>query len=711
MNGRNGALLGLAGYLATLGLWLSYAAYGFNPWDECALAYGGVRVLQGQVVWIDFFGYAPGRYLLAALIDTLFGINLLVLRVGFLAITAVMPILAYSIGRRLMPGRWAVVPALMIALAPSTYYFRSYPMVALLGAWSLCRLVEAPTIARQLAHGLVLSFSCLMEAAAGGFIVLLTPVTLWLTTSPWVEGWRGKATALARIAVAAVAGATPALLVYAWNGKLLDVLSLHAYHYIVKGTSFWIEYPRPWDSLMEGDWQQALADSLFWTLGGSLAATVVFAAAAILRRRRHFAPEASSHAAEEQLLLLLLLGMLNYLLAIYRAGFFNVLRSAPLAWILAIFLTSRLWSRNRVAGALPLLYALAFAILLVSDPQYRNNATGGPPGAALNAGLIPLADERGGILVEPRHERLIRIGTRWIERTTREHDPIFALPLNPLFYYFGRRNNPTSQDWLLPGTWRDEAEMAETAAELERRPPKVVIYGDVPIDGQGARRFKVFAAPLHDYLMRRYAWTEHLEYPMGASLDVPFYLFRRLRPAMQWPRLIEACESMKPTKVTGPVEMSAGVIAGQRVWSWRIGPGGVAEVQVEGSEPVWLTFRPVSSGAPDAWQRPSLRVSVAAHSPGNAGTAPNTIVTPQLVRRIGPDLSDDHILPPMNALRLVPTGGDSPLRVQLGVPATRLEYLDADWRLIQPCLIREQDLFYARDDDVREADRPSSSAQ
>ena len=50
-----------------------------------------------------------------------------------------------------------------------------------------------------------------------------------------------------------------------------------------------------------------------------------------------------------------------------------------------------------------------------------------------------------------------------IERTTREHDPIFALPLNPLFYYFGRRDNPTSQDWLLPGTWRDEVEMANDA--------------------------------------------------------------------------------------------------------------------------------------------------------------------------------------------------------------------------------------------------------
>ena len=39
---------GLRGYLATAAVWLWIAPYGFNPWDECVLAYGSLRVLGGQ---------------------------------------------------------------------------------------------------------------------------------------------------------------------------------------------------------------------------------------------------------------------------------------------------------------------------------------------------------------------------------------------------------------------------------------------------------------------------------------------------------------------------------------------------------------------------------------------------------------------------------------------------------------------------------------
>jgi hypothetical protein len=690
----------LGGYLACLALWLSYARYGFNPWDECVLAHGALRVMDGQMVLVDFFGYAPGRYLYAALLFQLFGVSLLALRVGFCALTAGMPLLAYAIGRRLMPRSWALVPALLVALGPSVYYFRSYPLVALLGGWSLCRLLEAPSAGRQAAHGAVLMACALLESTGGGFVLLLTPLAVWATPAPWLNGGRAKAAALGRIFGAAALAALPVLGLYAWRGKLWEALSVQSYRYVVGSTSMWVEYPRPWSALFSGRFHETLQDSLFWAMALALAATVVYAALGLRRGRRILAPAGASPAAEPQLLVLCLLGILNFLLPVYRAGFYNVLRASPLPWLLGMFLASRLAGaggreargRRRLLGVPALIYAALYVLHLTLFPEYRNISTGGPPGAALNAGLLRLEDERAGILVEPRHSELIQTAKTWIGRSTREGDPIFAVPLNPLFYFFGRRPNPTGHDYILPGYWRDASQIVETVAALEKRPPKLFLHCDLPVDNRSERRFAQTSAPLYDYFLRRYAWTERHRYPLGPGLEVWFSLFRRLRPELHWPAPEAASRAPVPAGTRGPVQIGPIQIAGRKWSGWRLGPGGAVEVVASGVEPQAFLFRPRCTPDGPAWNLPQLRATVR-RAGGHVREA----------LRLGADAEDEGSLPAMAAIFVDPRAGEM---LRLEVSATRPEHLRAEWQLLEPCLLAEAEAFYGLDETPRASGVP-----
>jgi hypothetical protein len=678
-----------AAYAATLGLWLSYAGYGFNPWDECVLAYGGVRILEGQMIWVDFFGYAPGRYLLAALFYELGGVDLWTLRVGFSALFATMPLLAYSTARRLMPPGWALLPAVLVALGPSVYYFRPFPFVALLGGWSLCRLIEAPSLRRQLEHGLALFACAILESAAGGFVVVLTPLALWLAPGPWVSGPRAVLAATLRCFAAAAAAALPVLGVYAWQGKLVEALTLQTYRYVVTGASMWVGYPRPWVSLWSGDVQRAMQESFFWACALALAAAPAYAAAALARGRRRFAPLGSSHAAEPQMLLLCLLALLSYLLPLYRAGFFNVLRAAPLPWILGAFLAAHLadaggrtppW-RRALSGAL-LLYALGFGAHLMTYREYRNISTGSPPGAALRADLVPMDDARAALLVERRHADLVRTAKGWIQRDTAPDDPIFSVPLGPLFYFFGRRQNPTSHDYILPGYWRDAEQLEETIRTLRRRPPKLLLYSNVPVDGDPMRRFSVYSAPLFEHLLGRHAWTDRHPYPLGPGNVVTFYNFRRLRPEAHWPSGLEAASrALAPALVSGPAEPRPAQIAGAEVHAWLLRPMSVLEIEASRPEPEVLLFRYEAADGRDGWAQPELRLSVL-----RPGAEPEVL-------SLRPEPSAAR-LPPMVAIRL-PPHPDGPTRVRLQVPPGRPEHLGAAWVLAQMALMPEREAFYA----------------
>ncbi len=680
-------------YGVTLCFWLSYASLGFNPWDECVLANGALRILDGQMVWVDFFGYAPGRYLLAALCFKLGG-NLLSIRIGIAVVTAVMPVMAYLVSRSFLPRGWALFPAILVMLVPSTYYVRFYPLLALLGAWSLLRLVEAPTRWSQAVHGLVLLVCFLFKTVSGGFILVLTPVALWagMTRKPGMCRRVPRAT-LAVAGWAALAGA-PVLAYYAIQGVLLEAVKTHLYGYVVTGTSLWVPYPNPVESLLAGDLIMAVEEAFFWSLALFLVAGLTLAASGRGGLWRRFAGSRPPAEVWKKVSLLVALGILNFLLPIYRAGLFNVLRASPIPWILGVMMSYGLWSGRffgvgkgagprapgclgKGAAMLIMGYLAALALHLSVSPAFRNLSTGGA-GPLLGQRWLKLEDQRAGVWMEPRHIELMETVHGWIEEATAEGEPIFAAPLVPLFYYFGQRPNPTGFDYILPGTWRKKAQREKTLDRLRKAAPKLFLYSDIAVDGLDSRRFKEYSQPIFALFDRNYAWTDVLGYPISDAAEAPVYNYRLLRPWARWNRVGNSFQKPRPTSTRGPVVPGNFECDGRRVSGWTLRPGGRMEIAVPAGDR--LVFRHRILGPGDGWwSRPALRIRIA----GAAGEE-------ELFLSADPFFDDG--LPPMAALAAGPLEGVITLEAMAESP----EQLTGEVQILHPFLSSEKELFYAR---------------
>ena len=102
------------------GLGLAVIGYSVAPTE---------RVLQGEVPYRDFlFNYTPGILWLNALLMKLFGVSMLTVRAGLLAVKLLTLVLIYHLARRLTEGRLALLPvALTLAWLGYEHLFNPYP--------------------------------------------------------------------------------------------------------------------------------------------------------------------------------------------------------------------------------------------------------------------------------------------------------------------------------------------------------------------------------------------------------------------------------------------------------------------------------------------------------------------------------------------------------------------------------------------------------
>jgi 4-amino-4-deoxy-L-arabinose transferase-like glycosyltransferase len=102
------------------GLGLAVIGYSVAPTE---------RVLQGEVPYRDFlFNYTPGILWLNALLMKLFGVSVLTVRAGLLAVKLLTLMLVYDLARRLTDERLALLPvALTLAWLGYEHLFNPYP--------------------------------------------------------------------------------------------------------------------------------------------------------------------------------------------------------------------------------------------------------------------------------------------------------------------------------------------------------------------------------------------------------------------------------------------------------------------------------------------------------------------------------------------------------------------------------------------------------
>ncbi len=505
-----------------LGYFLSFIDYGFNIWDEGGYAYGTLRTLNGESAFKDFNpnGYLPGRYLYGAIFFKLFGVNIQSLRIGLAIITPIMVLLTYAICRRIAPSGFSLLAALATMSAPSMYYNRFYPFFCILLSYMTIKIIETKRVSWVLFALFlsILTVSFKVEVALFSALIICMTAGIMFFQGEWREreiekNQLSKSQKPKKIWILGTVGvAFGALVIYALQRDLAwKVIDIVFATHDVWGNAFPSIFP------IGKIYQEIGLHKIFERLLFYLPIiTYLLVFGGLVFQTIKARGRLNDHRLN--VLVILAFGVCSFGLVIWRAGFDNLLRTLPLFYVLFCYLTYQAWKffvnasfvKNGDFGWLFRIVANVLVVFLPFLFYYEMNTHHG-----FYAGSI------GAKSLEKTHLQLRRLDVytnkteaTWLEETvarirqySQPGESIFAIPLNPVFYYLTDRINPTLYDWILPGMLNEEKQK-EVVESLKSNPPKVILYVDIPIDGREDRRFANYAPVIFKYITDNFFLSE-----------------------------------------------------------------------------------------------------------------------------------------------------------------------------------------------------------
>jgi hypothetical protein len=518
-------------YAGLVAYFLSFSRYGLNIWDEGGYANGTLRTLNGEKALIDFNpnGYLPGRYWYGLLFFKLLGIEIQSLRIGVALLTPAMILMVYSISRKIMPSGFAFLAALFMLSAPSMYYNRFYPFFVVLTLYFLTKTIEKRNLVSLVGLVSAIFLSSFFKIEVTLFSTLISLVVLGIlyffnSSDTWLKNcgnFSSKKVAYCSGGGIVLAGTF--LFYLGKDGYFYQVFKIVVETHEVWGNPFPQLFPlhKVYDELgYHKFFERVLFHLPIWIYG--LVLTIILAG--------FFFQKCKIKFSYLYLLAIVGFGICAFGLVIWRAGFDNLLRTLPPFYILFCYLLFQVWQkaltfqnalensiRERLTRILLSLLIVFIPCLFYYEMNTHHGFYAGSIGArswvinkdikAMQPATTTIKLEKIDALTSPNEAKWISEVVKRIKLYSKIGDPILALPLNPIFYFLTDRVNPTPYEWVLPGMLDEDKEL-EMVKTLKAKPPKVVIYVDIAIDGNEERRLKNYAPHIYKYLVKNYAFQE-----------------------------------------------------------------------------------------------------------------------------------------------------------------------------------------------------------
>ncbi|HIJ50849.1 MAG TPA: hypothetical protein HPP54_07355 [Nitrospinae bacterium] len=518
-------------YAVLVAYFLSFSRYGLNIWDEGGYANGALRTLNGERALIDFNpnGYLPGRYWYGLLFFKLFGVEIQSLRIGVALLTPAMILMVYSISRKIMPAGFSLLAALFMLSAPSMYYNRFYPLFVVLTLYFITMTIEKRNLISLVGLVTAIFLSSFFKFEVTLFSILISLVILgilYFYNSSDIPLKNNSNISSNKIAYFSGGGIVLAVIFLFYLGK--DGYFYQVFKIVVDAHEVWgnpfpqlLPFPLLYDELgYHKFFERVLFHLPIWVYG------LVF----VVILTRFFLQKRKMTSSDLHLLAIVSFGICAFGLVIWRAGFDNLLRTLPPFYILFCYLLFQVWQKILVFQSAPenpihaKITRIPLSLLIVFLPflfYYEMNTHhgfyAGSIGAkgwvinkdvkAMHPATTVIKLDRIDVLTSPNEAKWISEVVKRIRLYSKKGDPILALPLNPIFYFLTDRVNPTPYEWVLPGMLDEDKEL-EMVEALKAKPPKVVIYVDIAIDGKEERRLKNYAPYIYKYLVENYALQE-----------------------------------------------------------------------------------------------------------------------------------------------------------------------------------------------------------
>jgi len=478
-------------FLVALRYWLWYFDRNANLLDEGSTAAQALRVLNGELIYRDFFTVVtPGSYYTVAGLFQLFGPSLMVLRWTALVTGLGILLMTLLIARRVMSWPFAAAAALMTTvwgwfLVTPNFYSLQAALFALVALWCYLLNVERPQTRWIVLAGVFTGFAAVTKQNVGAYAAIAIVASIWIARHNTA---RATVQFIGGICIPVV----PTLLFLLLSGAGPYLYESWVYYPLAKYPErFALPYPSFFEPLPEhGAFER-------WVRLVIYLPVVVYplTAIAMIRAREH----------RQALIAIALMGLLLLLQSWPRADVPHILFGLQPTFILfayLLYLGSRRHAITTVVMLVPLLVLLWYGYQR-TDWEYANYV------ANLKA------DRARGVATVPIDAQRIDLVTQYVRANTAPDEPIFVVPWAAGFYFLTDRANATRTDFML---FEDPEAYPCLLARLEDRRPKYVIYGYTwDVDN---KHFRDYAAPIDAYIRSRYAIEDEVDgYEIWRRID------------------------------------------------------------------------------------------------------------------------------------------------------------------------------------------------
>lgn len=453
-----------------------FYSYTLMNGDEGIILQGAQRILQGEVLYRDFFAFiTPGSYYWTAFFFKVFGSSIGVGRTVLLIEGALLSVLTYLLARRVC-SRWsAFLASALVTLTglPNRFLVLhnwDSTLWAFLTMYCAVIYLQNPRRLWLFAAGLFAAVTCLFEQSKGAGIVLgLGLAAIILVTT---DREMRSLTNLRLVAAFIVGFALPLLFTFVYFGMHHALFQMFQdwlwplRNYSAANTTsygFVTLYPSDRADVYSEPWPSRLFVMLITGPWFIIPALPIFGAGVLLYwvQKKWRASRTESARAYYIVISASVVGLLLSIFATGRPDFTHLVYISPILFvILAWIIDGQMWP-SIIRRVMPVvvfilvLSCLGFGLSLLSQP--------------LNA--VHTLHTRRGTLRSVKPDEVVD----YVQKNVRAGETMLVYPYLPLYYYLTGTFSPSRYEYLQPGLHTPE-QFQELARAIEADQTQMILF-------------------------------------------------------------------------------------------------------------------------------------------------------------------------------------------------------------------------------------------